>query len=100
MPWQETHPVLERHHSAQDYTSGQWTMTELCLRYGVNRNTGYKWLERYWQEGPRGLVDRSRAPRSSAPYAAERPSSAASEPNKSACAACAILESLVGCNDR
>ncbi|MER3486901.1 MAG: hypothetical protein C4345_13930, partial [Chloroflexota bacterium] len=57
-------PVLERHHFAQDLASGQWTMTELCLRYGVSRNTGYKWLERYHLEGPSGLVDRSRAPRS------------------------------------
>ena len=57
VPWQETHPVLERHHFAQDYTSGQWTMTELCLRYGVSRNTGYKWLEGYWQEGGTNRVD-------------------------------------------
>lgn len=65
MPWKETHPVLERHHFAHDLESGAWPMTELCLRYGISRNTGYKWLDRYRQEGPRGLVDRSRAPRSS-----------------------------------
>jgi transposase InsO family protein len=64
MPWQETDPVLERHHFAQDLDSGQWTMTELCLRYGISRNTGYKWCDRYQQDGPRGLEDRSRAPRS------------------------------------
>lgn len=63
MPWQETHPVLERHHFAQDYARGHWTMAELCLRYGISRNTGYKWLERYRQSGPSGLHDRSRAPR-------------------------------------
>jgi len=45
VPWQETNPVLERHHFAQDLASGAWTMTELCLRYGVSRNTGYKWLD-------------------------------------------------------
>ena len=64
MPWQETDPVLERHHFAQDLDSGQWTMSELCLRYGISRNTGYKWLDRYRQSGPRGLYDHSRAPRS------------------------------------
>jgi transposase InsO family protein len=64
VPWKETNPVLERHHFAQDLESGQWTMTELCLRYGISRNAGYKWLDRYRQEGPPGLVDRSRAPRS------------------------------------
>lgn len=30
MPWQETDPMFERHHFAQDLASGQWTMTELC----------------------------------------------------------------------
>jgi transposase InsO family protein len=64
MPWKETNPVLERHHFAQDLESGQWTMTELCLRYGISRTTGYTWRDRYVQEGPRGLADRSRAPRS------------------------------------
>lgn len=56
--------MLERHHFAQDFASGHWTMTELCDRYGISRNTGYKWLHRYEQDGPRGLLDRSRAPRS------------------------------------
>jgi transposase InsO family protein len=64
MPWKETNPVLERHHFAQDLESGHWTMTELCLRYGISRNTAYKWLDRYRHAGPRGLLDRSRAPRS------------------------------------
>src|SRR5262245_59818017 len=63
MPWKETNPVLERHHFTQDLESGQWTMSELCLRYGISRNTGYKWLKRYRHDGPRGLLDRSRAPR-------------------------------------
>lgn len=65
MSWQETNPVLERHHFAQDLASGHWTMTELCDRYGVSRNTGYKWLHRFEHEGAAGLLDRSRAPHSS-----------------------------------
>jgi transposase InsO family protein len=65
MPWQETNPVLERHHFVQDLASGQWTMTELCERYGISRNTGYTWAHRYREHGVRALHDRSRAPRSS-----------------------------------
>ena len=64
MPWLETDPVLERHHFVQDFDSGHWTMSELCLRYGVSRITGYKWLDRYRQSGIGGLQDHSRAPRS------------------------------------
>jgi putative transposase len=64
MPWRETDPVLERRHFIQDLDSGQWTMTELCVRYSISRVTGYKWADRYWQSGAAGLQDRSRAPRS------------------------------------
>jgi transposase InsO family protein len=45
-------------------------MTELSVRYGISRKTAYKWIERFEQEGPEGLKDRSRAPRSS-PYQTE-----------------------------
>ncbi len=64
MPGKQTNPVLERHHLARGLESGQWTMTELCPRYGIRRNAGCKWLDRYRHEGPRGLLDRTRAPRS------------------------------------
>ncbi len=49
---------------AQDLDRGQWSMTELCLRYGIRRNTGSKWFARDRQSGPRGRHDHSRAPRS------------------------------------
>jgi transposase InsO family protein len=63
MPWLETNPMLERQHFVHDLESSHWTMTELCDRYGISRNTGYKWLHRYRQHGASGLHDHSRAPR-------------------------------------
>jgi transposase InsO family protein len=42
--------------------SGRRTMTELCAEYGISRKTGYKYLQRYQEEGPDALRDRSRAP--------------------------------------
>jgi hypothetical protein len=62
MPWMETNPMLERHHFVQALKSGHWNMTELCLRHGISRITGYKWLDRFRQSGVSGLRDRSRAP--------------------------------------
>lgn len=47
MPWLEINLIFERHHFAQDLASGLWTMTELCTRYGISRNTGYTWRERF-----------------------------------------------------
>lgn len=39
--------------------------SELCRRFGISRDKGYKWLRRYRAEGRAGLADRSRRPRSS-----------------------------------
>ena len=64
MPWAETNPMLERQHFVHDLASGHWPLTELCVRYGISRKTGYKWLHRYHQSGARGLRDHSRVPRS------------------------------------
>lgn len=38
------------------------TMTELCLRFSISRKTGYKWKNRYLEEGLQGLCSRSRRP--------------------------------------
>jgi transposase InsO family protein len=37
-------------------------MAELCRRYRISRDTGYRWRGRYEAEGLQGLRDRSRAP--------------------------------------
>jgi len=58
----ETNADEQRRCFVRDYESGQWSMTELCQRYRVTRPTGYKWLERYEEEGVSGLEERSRAP--------------------------------------
>jgi len=62
MPWLETAPVEERIRFIEDARSDRFTMAELCARYGVSRRVGYKWIERFEEEGRRGLRDRSRAP--------------------------------------
>ena len=63
MPWQETHPMDQRLQFVADHQRGLFDMSALCARYGVSRKTGYKWLARYAAEGPRGLHERSHAPR-------------------------------------
>lgn len=65
MPWDETTRMSQRVRFISELESCQYTMSELCERFGISRKTGYKWAERYAQEGPRGLEDRTRAPRSS-----------------------------------
>jgi putative transposase len=63
MPWKETTEVKERMRFVIDFEGRLFSMAELCQRYGVSRKTGYKWIERFDEEGIEGLQDRSRAPR-------------------------------------
>lgn len=44
-----------------EYELGERSMTELCQRYAIARETGYVWLRRYRAAGIAGLVERSRA---------------------------------------
>lgn len=62
MPWKETNAVKQRMLFVADWNHGHYSMTELCRRYGVSRKTGYKFLDRFDEEGPDGLRDYSRAP--------------------------------------
>lgn len=44
------------------YLGGDYTVSELCHEFGISRVTGYKYIDRYREEGVEGLVDCSRAP--------------------------------------
>ena len=63
MPWKETCVLDERMRFVVEYRQGQWSMADLCRVYGISRKTGYKLIYRYRDDGPVGLLDRSRAPR-------------------------------------
>ena len=58
----ETNVLDERLRFVADYATEQWSMSELCDRYGVSRPTGYKWVQRHREGGRAGLADRSCAP--------------------------------------
>jgi len=65
MPWKEERPVFKiRLEFVKAHRSGLYSMTELCERYGISRNNGYKWLRRYREGGEEGLHDLPRRPTS------------------------------------
>lgn len=64
MPWKETHVMDQKMEMVGDYLSERYGVTQLSEIYGVSRKTIYKWLWRYKDQGPLGLEERSRAPRS------------------------------------
>lgn len=65
MPWLEVNPMDQKVLFIADWLRGTTTLTDLCLRYGISRKTGYKWLERYQKLGADGLAEASRKPHSS-----------------------------------
>jgi transposase InsO family protein len=64
MPWLETDVIKERTRFVLEYESGLFTMTELCERFGISRQTGYELWKRYQGAGLAGLADRARGPKS------------------------------------
>ena len=72
MPWKEVKPMDEKVLFIADTLRGAESLTDLCVRYGISRKTGYKWIERYQQQGTAGLAERRRRPHDSpltTPYA-------------------------------
>jgi putative transposase len=72
MPWSQTSPMDQRTQFIAEYLRGTSDMTELCARYDISRKTGYKWLDRYLRDGPRGLEERSRRPTHSPRHTSEQ----------------------------
>ena len=64
MPWLETDVIKERTRFVLEFESGLFSMTELCERFGISRQTGYELWKRYQAEGLPGLQDRVRGPKS------------------------------------
>jgi transposase InsO family protein len=75
MPWQEVKPMSQKLLFVTDYLRRIKPFSELCLRYGISRKTGYKWVARYQNLGFDGLLDQSRRPKGhplQTPYAVHR----------------------------
>lgn len=64
MPWQEVSMSEARREFVRLAQQEGANRRELCRRFGIHPDTGYKWLSR-WQAGERDLEDRSRRPHAS-----------------------------------
>lgn len=62
MPWTETSVMHAKVQFVADCLGGEEPMSVLCERYGISRQTGYKWMRRFAEDGASGLAERSRAP--------------------------------------
>jgi transposase InsO family protein len=62
MPFKETSRMEERIRMFLEYESGNWSVSELCRRHGVCRDTFYEWRKRRESGDPGWFQDRSHTP--------------------------------------
>src|SRR6476659_2036873 len=64
MPWQEVSVMEQRREFVRLAMQAGANRRELCRRFGIHPDTGYKWLNRF-AGGDGKLADRSRRPHTS-----------------------------------
>jgi transposase InsO family protein len=62
MPFKETCRMEERIRMLLDYETRNWSVSELCRRYGISRDTFYEWRKRKESGDREWFLDRSHAP--------------------------------------
>src|SRR3984957_20173590 len=71
MPWKESRIVDQRLQFLSSYQKEEMSVSELCREFGVSRPTGYRWINRYKESGPEGLLNLSSKPHSCSHATAE-----------------------------
>lgn len=62
MPWRIRSIMSERHEFVLLASQEGANIRQLCRRFGISSRTGYKWLNRFHQDGIVGLTDQCRRP--------------------------------------
>jgi transposase InsO family protein len=62
MPFRETGRMEERVRMFLEYESGNWSVSDICRRHGISRDTFYEWRKRKKSGDPSWFVERSHAP--------------------------------------
>jgi transposase InsO family protein len=62
MPWKETDKMDEKKEFVLKSLDERVVFTELCREYCISTKTGYKWRQRFMEEGYVGLEEQSRRP--------------------------------------
>jgi transposase InsO family protein len=62
MPFKETCRMEERILMLSEYDTGNWSISDLCRRYGICRDTFYEWRKRREGHAAEWFMDHSHAP--------------------------------------
>src|SRR4030042_3672505 len=71
MPWKEINVMSQKLEFVLKTFKMEKSFTELCTEYGSSTKTGYKWKERFFQEGIEGLKEKPRKPHRSPTHLSE-----------------------------
>jgi transposase InsO family protein len=72
MPWNVKDTMSLRQEFVSLAAGQTLPFSELCRRFNISRQTGYKWLDRHKTQGAQGLADQSRRPHHSPARSPER----------------------------
>ncbi len=64
MPWKDTTVMEQKLEFITEWKSGNFNLSELCREFGISRPTGYKYINRYQEDGIEGLQEIGRRPKS------------------------------------
>lgn len=62
MAWRVTNVIEQRKEFINEFLRNEFSLADLCRRFEISRKCGYKWIQRFQEEGYDGLKNRSRAP--------------------------------------
>ena len=61
MPWKETDNMEQKERFIQEMQKQEKPFKHLCAEFGISEKTGYKWKNRFYEQGKKGLYEQSRA---------------------------------------
>lgn len=62
MAWEKCNVEQQRLLMVNEFLLNNDSVTNICKKYNISRKTGYKWYERYLQDGEEGLKDIPKSP--------------------------------------
>lgn len=63
MPWKELNKMDEREKFIKEMLEHNKPFKQLCTEFGISEKTGYKWKNRFLEQGKAGLYDLPRKPK-------------------------------------
>lgn len=61
MPWKETNAIEQKEQFIHEMLKQNKPFKHLCAEFGISEKTGYKWKNRFFEQGKSGLIEQSKS---------------------------------------